>query len=191
MPDIETLRGEEGDFVVLGGWHWARKGIVTCEVRYTDDAPIHTAWAGIQPDMSLKMSTLQTRICVRWQNKGDTVRSFRTPIIRCCYCTWSREAFQTLFGCAPHYNLACLLNPLHSSFISFLYFYRSLPSGTTNSVTKIAGAKNGENPPISETRSPSAQNAASPDQTYPMSSLMPPNETPCSPTFLPPTDGGT
>jgi len=83
LPDISALRTDDGIIAGkgvyafgLGNWHFGRKGLVTCEARYTDDAPLHTSWAGVEPDTSLKMSTLQTRVCTRWQNRGPTVVTF-------------------------------------------------------------------------------------------------------------------
>jgi len=83
VPDISTLQLDGGVIVGKGAyafglatWHWGRKALVTCEVRYNDDAPLHTTWANIQPDKSLKMSTLQTRVCTRWEDRGQTVVTF-------------------------------------------------------------------------------------------------------------------
>ena len=83
IPNITTLKGEESVIVGKGAyafglanWHWGREALLTCDVRYTDDASLHAIWHDIEPDLNLKRSTLQTRVCARWKDAGETVISF-------------------------------------------------------------------------------------------------------------------
>mmetsp|Transcript_41726 Transcript_41726/g.49983 ORF Transcript_41726/g.49983 Transcript_41726/m.49983 type:complete len:915 (-) Transcript_41726:159-2903(-) len=61
----------------LSGWHWGKKALIQCDVRFTDSEPIHTEWGGMSPSKEVIRSTLLTRICARWSGfEGETTVTF-------------------------------------------------------------------------------------------------------------------
>lgn len=55
----------------LKNWHWGLAGVIQCDVRYSEDEPLHQNWGDIEVDTSIKRSTLLTRVCIRWDGKSE------------------------------------------------------------------------------------------------------------------------
>ena len=78
IDEVGDVRSEIGDTVSSSGvyyWNvhpWERRGLIQCDVRYTDSAPLHMTEDGET------RSTLLTRVCIRYEDPSasDPKHSF-------------------------------------------------------------------------------------------------------------------
>ena len=94
----EISLGSGADGFGLTSWHWGKKGVVQCDVKYSQNEPLHQIWGNINPDLSLTRSTLLTRACIRWEGLSDEQK-------------WCAEWGTTSdFGSTLPFGVTCTLN---------------------------------------------------------------------------------